>query len=692
MISVLTKSLIVVRPLFLVVIIGSANAQAPVDNPCPVTTLPAGAEWPIDGTCFAMNTNGMSPLFDPGSCNSSFANDAWAWFTGDGNNITVEYTPAANRDAVMHVFSTTAPCSVTQLGCSDNCCNGAVETVTLSPSILGMVYFVRAQRWNSNINMTGTLCVTTAGPGGGGGGPGDDCTNPTVLACGTALTGETSIGHTDSESAWACLGIAGTTPGEDHFYSVQWPDAAAGGTIRLTFANVTDADDNFMEVLSLGNTCAPNACADHNQMDIFFGTFGTGQNFIEHTVGAGIANYYFVIDAQNNGIDSYDIDAFCFASGIELDNVNSCAPLPGSALANQGYYQTWDGAAPDATVTPAELAAMAGNTYTICENVYIENPLGWEWLKNVELTLGECWTNPSNLTPDGNNTAFYATTAPRTGDWAGTIVGGSPIVLDWDFTHDWVAAWGDGDVCCYACNLYSFCFDAEVDPACNVINGFQNQISGTDDGIGGGGGGAVNASNVTLSSTSSTVLPVELISFKATPSVENGKHIVVLNWVTATETNSDYYTLERSLDGVYFRQFQTIPGAGTTTDITNYYTIDEQPYSGVSYYRLKQTDFNGRTEYFDIVPITISTNVSDVNAYPNPLQEELIISFTSIHNRKETAITLYSIAGQKVNERQVQIRRGANTIRFNTEDLPIGMYFVVIGSDSEFEKVKVTKE
>ncbi|MBT5403692.1 MAG: hypothetical protein HOL28_09630, partial [Crocinitomicaceae bacterium] len=88
-------------------------AQTPVDNPCPASSPPAAAEWPINGNCFSMNTNGMSALFDPGSCNSGFNDDAWAWFTGDGNNITVEYTPAANRDAVMHVFSTSAPCSVT---------------------------------------------------------------------------------------------------------------------------------------------------------------------------------------------------------------------------------------------------------------------------------------------------------------------------------------------------------------------------------------------------------------------------------------------------------------------------------------------------------------------------------------------------------------------------------------------------
>ncbi len=662
--------------------------QAPVDNPCPSSAPPAGAEWPIDGTCHSMNTNGMSHLFDPLTCNSGGRDDAWAWFTGDGNNITVEYNPDT-RDAVLHVFSTTAPCSVTEVGCSDVGGGGVTETVTLTPSVLGMVYFVRVQRWNSNNNMSGTLCITSTS-GGGGGGPGDDCSNPTPLACGASLSGETTIGNTDLEDSWSCLGFFGTTPGEDHFYSVEWPDAAAGGTIRLTFTNVTDANDTYMEVLSLGSSCSPSTCASHGQMTIATGLFGTGQNYIEYTVGAGIANYYFVVDAQNDGIDSYDVLAECFATGIDLDNVNSCAPIPVSATANMGYYQTWDGGAPDDNVTPGELASMVGNTYTVCENVYIQNPAGWEWLKYFEVTLGECWTNPTNLTPNGNNTAFYATTAPRTGDWIGTDLGGTPNVLSWTFTHDWIAAWGDGDVCCYNCNLYSFCFDAEVDPLCDEPNGFQNLASATDDGIGGGGGGAVNASNVTITSTSGTILPVELISFTAKSVIEDGKNMVVLNWTTLSETNNDYYTIERSSDGMHFEELSRVQGAGTTTDISTYYAADENPFMGVSYYRLKQTDFDGRTERFDMVPVEISSDLSGVSVYPNPAKEELTISFRSNEIREDYSVMVYSAVGQVIHQQAIVASKGSNAVKLNTSVLPSGMYFLTIGAGGDYQKLKFT--
>jgi hypothetical protein len=620
-------------------------------------------------------------------------------YAGDYNTFTAclgaEYTITtcgSSQDTRITMYEDASGILITTSD-ADNCTSNN-ESIVWTSTLNGVVR-VLVDRWNCGHNsICGSCSVTmnTSCGGGGGGGPGDDCSNPTVIACGGSLTSETTIGNTNTESGWSCLGFVGTTPGEDHFYSVQWPDAAAGGTIRLTFSNVTDANDTYMEVLSLGSSCAPNTCINHNQMDIFFGLFGSGQVYIEYTVPAGITDYYFVVDSQNDGIDSYDIMVECFATGIELDNVNNCPPFPITAPLNQGYYQTWDGAEPDATVTPAELAAMAGNTYTVCENVYIQNPLGWEWLKYFDVTLGECWTNPTNLTPNGNNTAFYATTAPRTGDWAGTNLGGTPIVLNWTFTHDWNPTWGDGDVCCYSCNLYSFCFDAEVDPLCNVTNGFQNQISATDDGIGSGGGGTVNPSNVSLSSTSATVLPIELISFSASPEIESGKNIVVLNWVTASETNNDFYTVERSLDGIHFEVVTNIPGAGTSSDINNYYAVDQHPYSGVSYYRLKQTDFNDHSEHFDIVPVQILSTLSNVSVFPNPTKEELTISFSSIEKRKEYVLTIYSVVGQIVHKQLFFSEQGFNQVKFNTSGLPIGMYFLAVGSGDEHQKLKFTKE
>ena len=84
-------------------------------------------------------------------------------------------------------------------------------------------------------------------------------------------------------------------------------------------------------------------------------------------------------------------------------------------------------------------------------------------------------------------------------------------------------------------------------------------------------------------------LPIELLSFNAV--LEN--RIVKLTWKTASETNNDFFTLEKSKDGISWESFKTVDGAGSSSSILNYEDYDQNPYSGVSYYRLKQTDFNG---------------------------------------------------------------------------------------------------
>ncbi len=668
--------------------------QALVNNPCGF----AGAnQWPLDGTCYNVSTAGMTPLFNPGSCNSSGVDDGWGWFVGDGNAITVAFNPGNAYDPVLHVYDATAGCgAIVFQGCSDNCCNNANESVAFG-SVLGNIYIIRLQDWNSNATMTGCLSVTTTGGGGGGGG-GDDCANADRIDCGDpVLVGETSVGNTNDQGSYTCHTTGApfftpiATPGGDHYYVVQWPDAANGGAIRINLTNVVDGNDTYLELIALGNPCAPPACDDGGQLTIATGLFGTATNFLEYNVGAGVADYYFVVDSQNDGIDSYDIEVTCFTTGLELDVTNGCAAIPAGQPANQGYYQTWDGAAPPATQDPA---LMTG-TYTICENVYIMN-VGWEWLKYFDVTLGACWTNPTNFTPNGNNTGFHSLCGgAATGTWNANLAGN---VISWDFTHPTQGgcgnpAWGDGNLLNnnYTCQLYTFCYDANVDPACNANTGFQNGVSATDDGIGAGAGSGVNPSNITLGTTSPTVLPVTLVSFTAQAVLNEGKYGVILNWRTAAEINNDFFTIERSTDGINFEYVLEMPGAGNSTSINNYITVDEDPYKGVSYYRLKQTDFNGASEYFDMVSVNIS-NIDDLTLFPNPVTSDLNISLKSKSEQSEIYVKIYNIQGSLIVNQKNALVKGLNEIAVDMNKYSQGLYFVTVEYGNQIQKLKFLKE
>lgn len=106
-------------------------------------------------------------------------------------------------------------------------------------------------------------------------------------------------------------------------------------------------------------------------------------------------------------------------------------------------------------------------------------------------------------------------------------------------------------------------------------------------------------------------LPVELLSFSAT--AENEK--VNLKWVTASELNNDFFTVQHSIDGVEFTSLGNVAGQGTKQSATTYNYVDESPMAGINYYRLKQTDFDGTSSYSNIIAINLDL---EWLLYPNP--------------------------------------------------------------------------
>ncbi len=515
-----------------------------------------GGQLAVGNSCTftSWNSNNSTDYWNNAAgCGGNDRDDVWGWFVATSSSTTIIYSPNT-RDAVLHLFQVDAGnCStnMTAIACADDFGAGGDETIVY-PTTIGLVYRIRVQRFNSNNNLIGSICVYSS--------PsvmeGQNCLNPTRVNCGDILVGETTTGFTNTESNWGCSTIPGSnnTAGEDHFYVVEWPDASDDGIIRLSISNTADDNNTYLEIYALGSSCNPNTCINEQQ----FITGGDG--VFDFAVPAGVTDYYFVVDCQSAGYDTYDVEFSCYSSGITLDLANSCTPIPPTEPVNQGFYQTWDGVAPPDTAS-AGLLSQNG-PYTICENVYLRNETGYEWLKYFTITLGSCWTNPTNLTPNGNDTQQNSGAA--TGDWAATIGGGIPNVLSWDFTHDDVSILGDGDGGFYSCFLYTFCYDILVDPNCSDLYGFRNGITATDDGV-----NATNqnlsASTLIINNTSSTVLPVTLLSYDVNDVIEDGKCGVIINWKTVSEINNEYFTIERSANGSDFVELLKIAGVEIPT-------------------------------------------------------------------------------------------------------------------------------
>jgi hypothetical protein len=111
-----------------------------------------------------------------------------------------------------------------------------------------------------------------------------------------------------------------------------------------------------------------------------------------------------------------------------------------------------------------------------------------------------------------------------------------------------------------------------------------------------------------------TPTPVTLVNFTA---VKNGS-AVDLDWQTATEINNDYFIAEKSKNGIDFTAVNVVDGAGNSQSTLNYQTTDHSPYNGISYYRLKQVDYDGKFSYGKIV--AVKNEETEITIFPNPNQ------------------------------------------------------------------------
>ncbi len=172
----------------------------------------------------------------------------------------------------------------------------------------------------------------------------------------------------------------------------------------------------------------------------------------------------------------------------------------------------------------------------------------------------------------------------------------------------------------------------------------------------------------------SNPLPIELLSFNA----KADNKVVLVDWQTATETNNEYFIVERSKDGINSERIGTVQGAGNSNEVLNYEFVDQNPYSGTSYYRLTQVDYNGQSETFDWVAVNrAADDEPSIQMYPNPLTGGMLnIDFNNIDENVQ--LSIYDFSGRLVYNRSVDA--GQTNIQLAI-DLAQGTYSIqIVGS------------
>ncbi len=172
-----------------------------------------------------------------------------------------------------------------------------------------------------------------------------------------------------------------------------------------------------------------------------------------------------------------------------------------------------------------------------------------------------------------------------------------------------------------------------------------------------------------------TPLPIELLSFDVT----NAKDKILLNWTTATETNNDFFQVERSLDGLHWNMLDTLDGAGDSKELISYEYADLLPYHGRNYYRLKQVDFDGKFEYSSVKSVVFDYGST---LFPNPTTG-IVNVISKDDNADLTEAHVYNTMGQLLDDKVTITVLSKTQIQVDLTHLPPGIYLIKTRTTSE---------
>ncbi|MEO1260025.1 MAG: T9SS type A sorting domain-containing protein [Bacteroidota bacterium] len=171
-------------------------------------------------------------------------------------------------------------------------------------------------------------------------------------------------------------------------------------------------------------------------------------------------------------------------------------------------------------------------------------------------------------------------------------------------------------------------------------------------------------------------LPVELVYFQAT-ATEDQK--VKLSWQTASEKNNDFFLIERSSDGQFFSTIEKVNGAGNADDVIDYETYDEQPFTGINYYRLKQVDFDGTFAYSPIRSVVFNRRETLVSIYPNPVSNVANVQLPT--NIEMAALQVFDAGGRMVFAQENMEQ--SSFLQLNVQDWKAGAYVLQVQVDQQ---------
>jgi Secretion system C-terminal sorting domain len=400
-------------------------------------------------------------------------------------------------------------------------------------------------------------------------------------------------------------------------------------------------------------------------------TSSTTENFINLTVnnsGAGIQleNAVSVATALTMTQGNIDLNGNALTLGSSVANNGTLAYTAGSMLGT-GSFTRWFKAVTIANGSVTGLFPMG--TLTNNRPFYVSAP---------------------SVSPTTGGTIAVAYTDATTNTTTPTYMdGASTIQVRKDL--NWAATTGNG----LAGGTYNLDIEGTGYGVIGNITDLRVTLASSIVGLPGANAGTtadpqIHRTGLTLTNLSNTFyigsvnsvatpLPLTWISFTA--SVVSGR--AKLDWETAAEINNGYFTVQRSKDGATWENIQKVVGSGTSNTVSSYTAYDPDPYAGVSYYRLLQTDLDGKESYSLVVSINMGNVLSAITIYPNPATDNVTIIFATVERYE---VTLLNSNGQMMKS---PILNTGSSLVLNVSNMTAGIYFIRIRYENSTETRKI---
>ena len=203
-----------------------------------------------------------------------------------------------------------------------------------------------------------------------------------------------------------------------------------------------------------------------------------------------------------------------------------------------------------------------------------------------------------------------------------------------------------------------------------------------------GGAYTINfTGSATMSCDIMTVLPVVLVNFDGKPLAREN----MVYWTTASQTNNDYFTVEKSKSGISWEVMSTVQGMGTTADVIEYSVLDYDPFA-LTYYRLKQTDYDGTVKTFDPIVVSRESQESELfsELYPNPSTGDVYFNYTGSNFTEPIEVTLFSTTGGRMTKYGYVSFNNYQGLNIDCKELSNGIYSVTLRQGAKIVHKKFT--